>query len=217
MATGTSSLKCQFSCGTPEMDSLVFLSKPWIGNNQFLLDIADSVGYGQSAVPKSASGGFDPQGAYWIPVKAWVYNDNNGNGGIVEAEVEESIRSLNEYFAGEVNNNGNAHAHMMIQFYLRCSIEYVNNSNYSSSPSDSEIDAMWNSNHETAAMNIHFIQSHNSLAGKGRFPGSNKSSTCLVITDNNHHLDGVLHHEGGHALDVLHTHQGRCSGNNSSC
>jgi len=80
-----SALKAQESCDTPEMDSLTFISKPWIGNNQFLLDILDSIGYGQAAIPKSASGGFDQMAAFWIPVKAWVYNDNNGTGGIEEA------------------------------------------------------------------------------------------------------------------------------------
>lgn len=199
------------------MDSTTFVNKPWIGNNQFLIDIADSVGYGNQAIPKSESGGFDPIAVYWIPVKAWVYNDNNGTGGIDEAEVEESIARLNEFFAGEVNDNGNAHSHTLIQFYLRCSIGFINNSNYAFNPSDSEIDAMWNNHHETAAMNIHYIQDHNSLAGRGRFPGSNKSFTCMVITNDNRHLDGVLPHEVGHALDVLHPHQGRCSGDNSDC
>ncbi len=97
-------LRGQSTCGTPDIDSTVFISKPWIGNNKFLEDIVDSVGYGTSAVPKSATGGFDPVALYWVPVKAWVYNDNNGTGGITENEVEESIRLLNEYFSGDVNN-----------------------------------------------------------------------------------------------------------------
>ncbi len=104
----------QYTCGTPDMDSTAFVNKPWIGNNQFLLDIADSVGYGNTAIPKSASGGFDPVAVYWIPVKAWVYNDNSGDGGIDEIEVEESIARLNEFFAGEVNDNGNAHSQTLL-------------------------------------------------------------------------------------------------------
>lgn len=216
----------QSKCGTPDMDSTVFMKKPWIGNNQFLLDILDSIGYGQTAIPKLASGAFDPFAENWIPIKAWVYNDNSGDGGISEAEVEESIEMLNEYFAGEFNNTGNAHSHMLIQFYLRCSVGYINNSNYAYNPSDSEIDAMWDNYHETAALNIHFIQSHDDLAGRGRFPGGNKSFTCMVATNhldgnqfNNFHLNATLPHEVGHAFDVSHPHRGRCwfNSDNSDC
>lgn len=116
----------QASCGTPNMDSTVFISKPWIGNNKFLEDIVNSIGYGTTAVPKSASEGFDPVAVYWIPVKAWVYNDNDGTGGITEAEVEESIRLLDEYFRGDRNNTGNAHLHTLVHFYPLCATYNLN-------------------------------------------------------------------------------------------
>lgn len=95
-------------CDTNEIDSTIFLSKPWIGNNQILIDIADSIDALITPVPKSGTGVFDPQAIWWIPIKAWVYNDDNGDGGITEAQVENSIRRLNEYFAGTVNNTGNS-------------------------------------------------------------------------------------------------------------
>jgi hypothetical protein len=200
----------QTSCGTPDMDSTVFLSKPWIGNNQFLEDITDSIGYGGASTPKSAYGGFDPMAAFWIPVKAWVYNDDNGNGGISEAAVEESVRKLNEYFAGEVNNTGNAHAHILMQFYLRCDIAYIDNSTYAFNPSNSEANDMWDNHYETATLNIHYIQTHDDYAGLARLPGSNKSFTCNVVKQYNAHLTSTLPHEIGHAFDLLHTHRGRC-------
>lgn len=102
------------SCGSTEIDTTAYNSRPWIANNQYLLDLVDSIGYGQMAIPKSASGGFDPMAEYWIPVKVWIYNDDNGDGGITEEEVENSIRRLNEYFAGKVNNTGIVHLQTFI-------------------------------------------------------------------------------------------------------
>lgn len=60
------------TCGTPPMDSATFVNKPRHGNNQFLLDLNDSIGY-PASVPKSGGeDGFDTQTVYWIPVKAIV-------------------------------------------------------------------------------------------------------------------------------------------------
>jgi hypothetical protein len=94
-------------CGTPPADSASFYSQPWIGNNQFLIDLLDSIEYGQ-AIPKTngSIGGFDENTVYWIPVQAWVYNKNDGTDGIPPNEVEESIELLNRFFAGEQNNEG---------------------------------------------------------------------------------------------------------------
>src|SRR5690554_968554 len=209
----------QYACGTGNMDSAAFVNKPWVGNNQFLLDLIDSVGYGK-AIPKSGiQGGFDTQAQYWIPVKAWVYNDDNGNGGIDEVEVEASIRRLNEYFAGEVNLTGHASPHTLIQFYLRCNIAYINNTDYAINPSDNEIDDMWDDNHETAALNVHYVQSLSGISGKARYPGSNKSFTIVIRTDVNSQIGSTFPHEVGHAFDVAHTHQGRCwfHSDNSDC
>lgn len=217
----TSNLFAQspYQCGTPPMDSVSFMNKPWVGNNQFLLDLVDSVNVENP--PSEAKhqgvslieGGFDSEVVFWVPVKAWVYNDDNGVGGMGEHRVAESIKRLNEYFAGDIDDNNEAHPHSQIQFYLKCNITYVSNSNFSNDPSDAVIGAMWDINHDKGAMNIHYVQTlPGILAGKGRFPGGNKSFACVI--ESGWENTGVLAHEVGHALDLQHTHQGRPSGDN---
>ncbi|NEN25608.1 hypothetical protein G3O08_19120 [Cryomorpha ignava] len=49
------------ACGTFPMDSATFINQPWYGNNQFLLDLIDSVGYNSAAPKSNIAGGFDPQ------------------------------------------------------------------------------------------------------------------------------------------------------------
>lgn len=218
-----SNLRAQTSrtCGILPMDSATFVNKPWHGNNQFLLDLNDSIGY-PTANPKNGSNdGFDTQTVYWIPIKAWVYNDDNGNGGISHVEVEESIRSLNRHFSGVKNTTGQAHPHTLIQFYLKCNISYLNNSNYALDPSDNEVTNMFGDHHHPAAMNVHYIQTSNDFSGTSEFPGGNISFTCAVVTGYNAHLNSTLPHEIGHALDVPHTHEPRCfltnPGSNADC
>ena len=70
----------QDGCGTEPLDSASFEEQPWIGNNQYLLDLPDSLSFGNYAPPGinnlngiPITGGMDPGAYYWIPVKAWVY------------------------------------------------------------------------------------------------------------------------------------------------
>lgn len=51
MAAVHLNMNAQSKCGTPDIDSTVFMNKPWIGNNQFLLDILDSIGQNFSRRP----------------------------------------------------------------------------------------------------------------------------------------------------------------------
>jgi hypothetical protein len=161
-----------YQCGTPGMDSTAFKNKPWVGNNQFLFDLIDSV-ESTNFQPEMKTlgefpveGGFDTEVVFWVPVKTWVYHDDQGDGGINEVRVEQSIRRLNEYFAGEINQNNEAHPHTNIQFYLKCDITYISNSDFATNPSNSEIDDMWDAHHHEGAMNIHYIQAHPDLAVK---------------------------------------------------
>lgn len=216
-------LLAQLECGTDEPDSLTYNNRPWVGNNQFLTDLTDSLNnITPPVIPKSLEdgieGGFDEEVIFWVPVKAWVYNNDAGGGGIPEHEVEESIRILNENFAGRRTRFGATGEYTRIQYYLGCDISYRNNSEYAINPSDgilnNKINAMFNENFTAGVMNIHFIQSHNEHSGKARWPGGAKSFTCMITTNLGYHLSGALAHEVGHALDLLHTHQGRPWGNN---
>lgn len=117
------------SCATEPLDSASFEAQPWFGNNDYLLDLLDSLGYwdGQNILFENlpVEGGFDIGAKIWIPIKAWVYRNDNGTGGATIEQVEESIRQLNDVFSGRYNNNGQAHPHTMIQFYLTCNITFL--------------------------------------------------------------------------------------------
>jgi hypothetical protein len=184
------------------------MSKPWIGNNKFVIDITDSIDNKRASIPKSNTGGFDSNALHWIPVRAWVYNDDNGQGAIDEAEVEDSIERLNEYFAGQVNNTGNAHEHTTIQFYLKCDITYIDNSDYALNPSSEDIDDMWSDHSEVSVLNIHFAQEDDDRAGRGNLRENEDNFSCYVVTNHDNafggdefHLNSTLPHEVGHAFD----------------
>jgi len=204
-------------CGTAPMDSANFVNQPWYGNNQYLLDLVDSIRY-LPPIPKSTIvGGFDQQAAYWVPVKAWVYNQNDGTDGLSREEVETSIRTLNENFSGITNSTGNAHAHTMIQFYLNCNISYINSSEYTLDPSDNLVEEMFEENHTDAMLNIHYIQTSNDFGGRANFPQDNPPFSFTVVgTD---HATSTMAHEAGHALGVAHPHRGVCwfGGDNGDC
>jgi hypothetical protein len=66
-------------CLTPDIDTTEFQMLPWFDNNQFLENFLDSIGY---PPPNSGSRIIEaPQVRFWIPVKFWIYRDDNGNGG----------------------------------------------------------------------------------------------------------------------------------------
>lgn len=195
-------------CGTHPMDSATFVNQPWYGNNQFLLDLIDSVGYNSATPKNNPIGGFDPQVIYWVPVKAWVYHDDSGDGGLTQVQVERSIRTMNENFSGITNTTGNAHNHIMVQFYLSCEITYINNSQYTHDPSDSKVEDMFEDNNTAGMMNIHYIQDSDDFGGKANRPDENPPFSFTVV--NSAHETSTMAHEAGHAFSMSHTHQGRC-------
>lgn len=103
-----------FNCGIINpFDTTDVQNLPWYGYNEYLDSLADIWGYNDpipqySVGQSNVEGGFDGLAEVWIPVKAWVYRNNNGSGGITEAEVEESIRELNNRFNGTFDYQGQA-------------------------------------------------------------------------------------------------------------
>jgi hypothetical protein len=80
------------------MDTTDFYNLPWFDNNQLLEDFLDSIGY-----PNASMRIVDQNIRYWIPLKLWIYRDDNGNGGPSQLQVQAMIDNLNRLF-NEVNN-----------------------------------------------------------------------------------------------------------------
>ncbi len=79
-------------CSTPDIDTTEFQQLPWFDNNQFLENFLDSIGY-----PAAGSGNRivgDPV-RFWIPIKFWIYRDDNGNGGPTQFQIQRMIDKLN--------------------------------------------------------------------------------------------------------------------------
>lgn len=107
-------------CETPEMDTTEFQNLPWYGNNDMLETFLDSIGYPSEVSTNRIIG--RPQVRYWIPIKFWIYRDDNGNGGPTPVQIQRLMDDLNFRF----NQNNNT----MIGFYQKCEPSFINNSTH---------------------------------------------------------------------------------------
>ena len=89
------------------MDTTEFKSLPWFDNNQFLENFLDSIGY-DSGVGERIIGA--PKVKFWIPIKFWIYRDDNGNGGPDLKQIQRMMDELNHLY-NQVNDT-------RIGFYL---------------------------------------------------------------------------------------------------
>jgi hypothetical protein len=81
-----------FNCAVLHpLDTNELVQLPWYGKNEYLDSIAEIWGLNGLILPNSnssfeAEGGFDIVNQLWIPVKAWVHCNNDGNNCISEFE-----------------------------------------------------------------------------------------------------------------------------------
>jgi hypothetical protein len=198
-------------CQTPLIDSTTLFNLPWFGNNQYLINLVDSV--------ESGGGGganrFIPN-TLRIPVTAWVYHLNNLNDNIQNEIVEQYINRVNQFF---INNNSR------IRLYLRCAVNHFIDAAYYNGVNGNNYNTMFNTYYNARTLNIHFTNGSDGFA-RGRFPWDNNPYACYIptfftnpFTGNslNAGLANTLSHEIGHALGLVHTHQGRNQNNNGDC
>jgi hypothetical protein len=91
----------------PDRDTTELESLPWFGNNQYLENFLDSIGY------PSASNrivGLD-RVRYRVPIKFWVYRRTNGTGGATMENIRDYMNNLNRVY--NVDNN------TWIGFYMK--------------------------------------------------------------------------------------------------
>lgn len=197
-------------CETVTIDSTTFFNWPYFGNNQYLLNLVDSVE------------GNNPNARYIpavlrIPVTAWVYHlSATFNDNITNNVVEQYINSINQFY---VNNSVN------IRLYLRCSITHLVDNTFYNGVNASNTDNLFNNHYAPRTLNIHFTNGSDGFA-RGRFPWKTNPYACYIPTAFNifgnvllGQRANSLTHEVGHSLGLIHTHEGSRGGktNNALC
>ena len=75
----------------PDRDSTEAETLPWFGNNQYLYNLLDSIGYNNSVGNRIIT----PDIAkYKVPIKFWVYRRSNGTGGPSIQNIQNYIDNL---------------------------------------------------------------------------------------------------------------------------
>ena len=91
-------IKAQFLndefCGNKEILNIDYRKKPWKANNQFLTDYLDKINYNDTCTYTK----------YRIPVKFWIYRNNDGSLGASEKKIKAFMDSLNYFY--KINNTG---------------------------------------------------------------------------------------------------------------
>lgn len=196
-------------CQTEPVDSATFFNWPYFGNNQYLLNLVDSLeGSPMSRVIPTT---------LRIPVTAWVYHINNPADNITNNVVEQYINAVNQFLT---NNNSR------IRLYLRCNVNHITDNRFFDNISGGNNNTMFDTYYTPRTFNIHFTNNTADGFARGRFPWKNNPYVCFIPTfwsfvGNNFFapLANTLSHEIGHGLGLLHTHDGSRGNkdNNGKC
>jgi len=192
-------------CDAPDRDTTELEALPWFGNNQYLENFLDSIGYPPAAASNLVIG--LNQVRYHIPIKFWIYRNSAGFGGPNMEQIQDYMRNLNHFF-----NTAN---HTLIGFYMKCEIGYIDDDNHLE-VSDSEAQGLIQDHKEKGCINIHvtnFIKGADGVHYRARFFGIDGiflNRSTYTVSDNAF----VIAHEVGHYLELDHTHQynnrGKC-------
>lgn len=148
---------------------------------------------------------------YEIPIKAWIYRNNNGTGNISTSQVYQVVDELNSIYNSKTN----------IRFYLLCDISVINNSNYTNY-GDQYFSTYTANNRVTGAINVHFVYSsapppNEKWGGLAYMPWGDTPFSCAVQTIgfSTFTVGNTLSHEIGHNLGLRHTHDNPRQPNNN--
>ena len=102
-------------CDAKGRDTSEMQDLPYFGNNDYLENFLDSIGYPRSTSQSRIIG--LNQVRYRIPIKFWVYRHSDGTGGPTFEHLANYIRDLNRFY--NIENN------TWIGFYMKCDIGYI--------------------------------------------------------------------------------------------
>ncbi len=187
-----------------DRDSTEAEALPWFGNNQYLNNLLDSIGYNNGVTNRIITSDI---AKYKVPIKFWVYRRSNGTGGPVLAQLRNYIDNLNRVFT--VDNR------TLIGFYLRCDIGFINSDDNFDIGGDGEAWNLIQNNKSQGCINIHIVGDYTDVAGihiRSRFFG--RDGIVLNFSATNGGANTTIAHEVGHYFELDHTHQyssrGKC-------
>lgn len=221
----------QSKCGTADFDTSLVNTLPWYGNNEFLVQVYDSLRAfypalnPDTATYKSKLFGLDgvENAGIRIPVQFWVYDNPN----VLFPDIYIRLQGIIDVLNFQFRDNS-----VPIRFYALCNLELnvpigagaLNNMTMSNA-------ITLNSLHQTpAALNIHIVEGINGAVGVqypflpyAIFVERNQSDIGPFTNDPNDLLSyfnnaPTFTHETGHFLGLMHTHQfGPRLNNNNNC
>ncbi len=187
-------------CLTLDRDTTEFTELPWFDNSDYLQNLRNELGYPLSEPCSGCRVEPNAVVRYRIPVKIWVYRDNNGNGGPNEVEIQTMLDSVNAQ-----------HRNMRtgFRFYLKCSISEIrDDSKLNLSDLESYYVSNWlGGRQDLGAVNIHLVQ--NIKGGFDNFYNPFTHSIFVVWRDITPAPAefSTFTHEIGHFLGLDHPHQ----------
>jgi len=181
---------------TDAPDSSEMETLPWFGNNQYLEDFLDSIGYPS---PNSRIIGTD-RVRYRVPIKFWVYRRSDGTGGPNMQQLQNYIDNLNRVF--NVDNN------TLIGFYMKCEVGTMNSDTWFELGGDTEAWNLLQNQKEKGCINIHIVGDYERTAGihiRARFFG--RDGIILNFGATGGATNVTIAHEVGHYFELYHTHE----------
>lgn len=177
-------------CLTTDMDTTEFKQLPWFDNNQFLDDFLDSIGYTSGAGNRIVGA---PRVIFWIPIKFWIYRDDNGNGGPTLPQIQVIMDRLNRLYNQDNDTK--------IGFYMKCDPTYINNSQHLDKTFVGA-SLLMAANKDDGSINVHVVDRLRFATGMALAPLN------ALIMDRPSYLNNTptLAHEMGHVLGLVHTH-----------